>query len=95
MGRGEGPPRVFPFPSSPARFPGTRLQPPHLRTTQRDEVSSEEKVLFPKPRVQRSCELFPALSISQLVGHIINYYELWIICLIIFLPFPTEQKPAL
>ena len=80
---------VFSPSRRPPRFPGTRLQSPHLRTTQRDEVSSEEKVLFPKPRVQRSCELFPALSISQLVGHIINYYELWIICLIIFFPFPT------
>ena len=86
MGRGEGP-RVFSLPIVPARFPGTSLQPPHLRTTQRDEVSSEEKVLFPKPRVQRSCEFFSAFSISQLVGHIINYYELWIICLIIFFPF--------
>ena len=77
MGRGKGPlPPCLPFPIVPRALSGTKLQPPHLPTTQRDEVSSEEKVLFAKPRVQRSCELFSALSISQLVGHIINYYEL-------------------
>ena len=65
-------PRVFLFPSAP--------------TTQRGEASAsaEEKVLFPKPSVQRSCEFFSALSISQLVSHIINSYEFLSICPMVF-----------